>query len=281
MGHHYVPIRYLSGFARNSRLSVFEKPLGRVFRSQPSSIANEKGLYTEELESQLNNQIEQPANWVLDKISKRGKLDRAEQEALALYIVTMWKRVPNARSRVMGSVPEVVDEVTDELIRDINNLKAQDEITDERREWLLSEAARVREKLKIEPPPQTWWQTIVPEQSVKIAEVMLRMNWAFITDATGNVLTSDNPVYFFPWAGIGRAESELVFPVDQSTVLLATHEAFPTCTYFTGKGIALREINRRIVGNAERQVFASSSFDWVPKLIRNGGGPRTRLRVRG
>lgn len=105
------------------------------------------------------------------------------------------------------------------------------------------------------------------------------MNWALLMDPNGDVLTSDNPVYFFPWAGIGRSESELVFPVDRHTALLATHERFPTGTYFKGKGVALREINRRTVGNAERRIIAASKFDWLPRLVENGGGPRTFLRV--
>lgn len=121
----------------------------------------------------------------------------------------------------------------------------------------------------------------MPKESDLVAEGMLKMNWALVLDPSGQVLTCDNPGYFFPWAGIGRSESELVFPIDQHTVLLGTHEAFPTFSYIEGKAIALREMNRRTIGNAKRYVFAANFFDWVPKAIKNGGGPRIRLRVKG
>ena len=95
------------------------------------------------------------------------------------------------------------------------------------------------------------------------------------------VLTSDNPVYFFPWAGLSRPESELIFPIDQYTAMLATNESFPTATYFNGNGVALREINRRTMTNTNRHLITSQPLDWIPKLIANGDGPRRWLRVLG
>lgn len=281
MGHHYVPVRYLSGFTRGDRLWVFEKPSGRVFKSQPDAIANERELYTNELEGRLNTTIEQPANFVLAKIGKREPLDQRDRESLAVYVVSMWKRGRVGRTRVMDLVPETVDEITNNLEGDLHELKGRLALSNDRYFNLLSQTGHAREKLKANPPPETWWDFLDPSKSREVVDVLLQMNWAFLTDPRGEVLTSDNPVYFFPWAGIGRPESELVFPIDRHTAMLATHERFATCTYFLGKGVALREINRRTVGNADRHVIAAERLDWPSKVILNGGGPSKRLRVLG
>ena len=279
MGHHFVPIRYLRGFSRDDRLWVYEKASRRAFKSQPDSIANERELYTDELEAKLNNSIEQPANRVLERIGKREALTLADREALAIYIVTMWKRGRVGRSRVMDLMPEKVDEVTDELERAIHALKGRGVLPNERYFDLLAQTARARSKLKANPPLKAWWDLLEPEKSGRMVSAVLQMNWAFLTDPRGEVLTSDNPVYFFPWAGVGRPESELVFPIDQHTVMLATNEDFPTGKYFLGKGVALREVNRRTMTGADRHIVAAQRLDWVPKLIANGDGPRRWLRV--
>jgi hypothetical protein len=281
MGHHFVPIYYLSGFTRNERLWVYDKTTRNVFKSQPDAIANERELYTEELEGLLNNSIEQPANRVLGKIRGRESLSADDREALAVYIVTLWKRGPVGRARVMEQIPDTVREITDDLERQIHELKGREILTNERYFNLLSQTVKARQKLMTNPPIETWWSLLAPSTSRNVVNALLKMNWAFLSDPRGEVLTSDNPVYFFPWAGLSRPGSELIFPIDQHTAMLATNESFPTGTYFSGNGAALREINRRTMTNTDRHLIASQPLDWIPRLIANGDGPRRRLRVLG
>ena len=281
MGHHFVPIYYLSGFTRDERLWVYDKATRKAFKSQPDAIANERGLYTEELEGLLNNGIEQPANRVLGKVRRREPLSVDDREALAVYIVTLWRRGPVGRARVMEQIPDTVREITDDLERQIHELKGREILTNERYFNLLSQTVKARQKLMTNPPIETWWGLLEPSTSRNVVNALLTMNWAFLSDPRGEVLTSDNPVYFFPWAGLSRPESELIFPIDQHTAMLATNESFPTGTYFNGNGVALREINRRTMTNTDRHLIASQPLDWIPKLIANGDGPRRRLRVLG
>lgn len=281
MGHHFVPIYYLSGFTRDERLWVYDKATRKAFKSQPEAIANERNLYTEELEALLNNSIEQPANRALGKIRMRESLSVDDREALAVYIVTLWKRGPIGRSRVMEKIPKTVNEITDDLEKQIHELKGREILTNERYFNLLSQTVKARQKLMADPPIETWWGLLEPSTSRNVVDVLLTMNWAFLIDPRGEVLTSDNPVYFFPWAGLSRPESELIFPIDQYTAMLATNESFPTGTYFNGNGVALREINRRTMTNTDRHLISSQALDWIPKLIANGDGPRRWLRVLG
>ena len=50
MGHHYVPRFYLRGFAHDERIWAYDKESGRHFPTQVKSIANETGMYSDDLE---------------------------------------------------------------------------------------------------------------------------------------------------------------------------------------------------------------------------------------
>lgn len=281
MGHHYVPRRYLSGFAVNERLAIFKKDTGQVFRGQPATIANERELYGEKLENHLSKAIEAPSHEVFDKIAARAPLTSRDREILANYIVTAWKRVPAARARVMNQLPQTIERTIDRRSDEVRQFDdGDDEQLKGRATEVLSELARVRAKLLADPPVDIWRDIVVPERTPMMVEALLSMNWAFLTDSNGTVLSSDNPVYFFPWAGVGREESELVFPVNQNVAMLASREKFQSNRYFEARPAALREINRRTVHNADRQVYARTAFEWVPRLIAKNAGPQHRLWVR-
>lgn len=279
MGHHYLPKRYLRGFTRDDRLFVFEKPGGRSFKSSPESVANERELYTEELESRLNNEVEQPAAEVFHKIALRQAISRADKETLSLYMAMAWKRVPAARARVNAALPGATEEVIDELVNEVGVLAGRGAIDTNRYARLLVDLERARESLLNDPPPEAWHYTIDIEQSRRNAEVVAGMRWALLMDTSASVVTCDNPVYFFPWAGVARPESELVFPINASTVLFANHEGFKDCSYLKGSPMALKEFNRRLIHNAERHVFAPSAHEWVSKLMVKNVGVTTRISV--
>ena len=57
-------------------------------------------MYSDELESHLATQVEDPAKPAISKLRARERLSTEESLALAKYIVVLWKRVPKARERV-------------------------------------------------------------------------------------------------------------------------------------------------------------------------------------
>lgn len=115
MGQHYVPQFYLRGFAEGNTIWVHDKVACRSFASQPKAIANENKIYPDDLEAHLANEIETPANSVIHKTRNREALTEGDRLSLARYVVMLWKRVPEARSRVAARLPEVAASVRQEI----------------------------------------------------------------------------------------------------------------------------------------------------------------------
>ena len=110
MGDRYIPQHYLKGFAQNGgkRIWVYDKKDGRSFPTQVKSIANETGFYSPDTELYLANEIEGPANSVLDKIRERHPLSDNDNSVLADYMVVMIKRVPQGKMLFRERAPAFV-----------------------------------------------------------------------------------------------------------------------------------------------------------------------------
>jgi hypothetical protein len=61
MGKHYIPQFLLRGFTHEGRLHVFDKAKVQWFRSQPKSVANERDLWPDEVETFITEEVEGPA----------------------------------------------------------------------------------------------------------------------------------------------------------------------------------------------------------------------------
>jgi hypothetical protein len=111
VGHHYVPKKYLRGFAHPScpnALWQFDKKT-HSFSEQPASIARiaqQRLFYDADTERMLNESVEAPGNRVLDKL-RSGDLSLEDEERvyLSVYIATMLKRVPHHRAKTRAMVP--------------------------------------------------------------------------------------------------------------------------------------------------------------------------------
>ena len=93
MGHHYLPQFYLQGFTKEGLIWVHDRVEGKSFRTQPKVVANENGMYGDEMESYLANHVETPTMAALEKVRNLIKINENERIALAKYIITLWKRV--------------------------------------------------------------------------------------------------------------------------------------------------------------------------------------------
>src|SRR4051812_12008884 len=113
MGHHYLPQRLLRGFAHETKfIWMLDKRGGQAPRSLPiSRVANEPGMYTDDLEGRLNNEIEQPFNAVLDHLGQQLVLRPHDIEPLCRYVVALHRRVPLGRERSRRAFPDVSERV--------------------------------------------------------------------------------------------------------------------------------------------------------------------------
>lgn len=277
MGHHYVPQFYLRAFSDKSSIWAYDKSARRHFKTNVKAIANENGMYSEELENRLAGTVEDPANPVLAKINRRLVIDSEERSRLANYIVVMWKRVPRARERVMDILPKAALDVGDRLNRELDELEQQmpgssHKIADLKR--------RVDESLKEQienPAAELWHGNVESSSSPRVVEALLSMNWTFLYSERMQYLTSDNPVFFFEEEGIGRPTSELSFPVSSSVTLVANRGASRGMQFIPANPQVVRALNRRTATNSTRFVYACRDESWIPPFVTKLASAHTRI----
>jgi hypothetical protein len=278
MGLHFVPRFYLSGFATTDAIWAYDKKAERAFPTRVKSIANETSMYSDEVESYLANDIEHPALPAITRIRARQPLSENQRAALAKYIIALWKRVPKARTRVLNSIPQVADEVEQELNAGIQRLVDQDPSLTERAAARRLEIAAAIEREKAAPDPKIWQQSLQSPTDHKVVDALLSMNWLFLSSSE-QFLTSDNPVFFFEHEGIGKPTSELSVPLSSSVALWATRAPCRNMQYYPIARPALREVNRRTVYNAVRFAYARTNEPWILPFTLKKDKRLTRLSL--
>lgn len=277
MGHHYVPQFYLRGFTEGDRLWVHDRQARRSFLSQPKAVANENSLYTDELEQHLANEVEGPAKSAIEAIRKLATPTRSEREALARYVVSLWKRVPEGRARVVANVPQVAESIRREYTQQLREAAVSAAVPGERANARQNEMNAALDKFVREPPPELWHHNLGRDSSPNVVESLLSMNWRFLFTEGAQLLTSDNPVFFFLHEGIGARSSELTLPLSSSVALWANRNTLTGPTFIEARPAAVRELNRRTAQNATRFVYSRREESWILPFVCKGAYVLNRL----
>lgn len=277
MGHHYVPQFYLRGFAPDGRIWAHDRERQLSFQSSVKGVANENGMYSEEIESFLAQEIEGPTISALTKIRGREKISDDERTALARYIVLLSKRVPDGRERAMQIVPEVADQILQEITDELDAAAAANPEFADRATRLKARVAKAVAEQKNNPSPALWYSSFSSVSGVRLVEALLSMNWVFMSNTQLQFLTSDNPVFFFRSEGIGGPKAELSVPLSASIALWATRSSVPPGEFLTVTRSAVREVNRRTAHNSTRLVYSAANEPWVLPFVNKGNWQLTRL----
>ncbi len=281
MGHHYVPRHYLRGFAPDlgHHLWAYDRAEKRKFQTQVKNLAQETKFYSEELETQLANEVEGPANAVIDKIRAKAKIDANEKRNLAKYLVAQWRRVPKGFQRFKRNLPKISDEVGRSVLNRIDELIKSEPDFKEIGEKRKADVIKILLGYENNPPVEIWHRAISQDMYVESIGKMAQMTWTFIS-CTGKdfFLTSDNPVFFFSNEGIGNKTSELSFPISSDIALWATHRADLSEGFVSASPDAIREINRRTVSNSTRFVFSGRDEGWILPFVTKNSWRLNRIR---
>jgi len=272
MGHHFVPQRYLRNFEDPKKpgyVWVHDKRGGKARLASIAKLAQSKAFYTPETESLLARMVEQPGNRVIQKLVTNTEITVEERLQVALYIGVMLKRVPTHRRRssemIPGVLKETVDEIRQQLKEMANDLQADPAILT-KRELELDAAER---KFPVHPPAEMLRQIREPWPSKNIVELLFRMTWRIlISSGPTFFVTSDNPAFFFQSYGLGRKESELSFPLSGKYCLHGSWQRAPSgLIFFRAEQPLVKQINLRLVSQAERLVFYHQSTEWIASLF--------------
>jgi hypothetical protein len=277
MGQHYIPQYYLKGFSdspTSSNIWVYEKGSNQIFRRPINRVASENYRWPKSTEQYLANQVEAPANIVLDKIRNRQPITQGDKDVFSAYMVVMLQRVPRGLERARALAPAIAEQIFDSLRGDILKLITEHPSKKSVLQNRLQELPSLKSKYESDFPMEVWYQNLKPDALPRLRVVLPAMTWTFLTsDKRQPFLTNDNPVFFFESLGIGRPESEITFPISSTIALWATWRTNLVEGYSTAKDVIIRETNRRIASGATRYVYYSIKAPWVVSLI-NKRNPR-------
>ncbi|MDT8420101.1 MAG: DUF4238 domain-containing protein [Desulfuromonadales bacterium] len=273
MGHHYVPQYYLRGFSPGfgQKLWVYDKQQEQPFSSHVKSVANICKFYSDELESHLAEKVEDPANFVLDKIRKKTEISKNDKVTLAEYIAVLWKRVPEGKVRFINSAPQIAERLQTEINEGIDELVKKESHLFDLGEKRKNEVESVIQRFSENPPDDIWHQVIPAGSTPNMIDALSEMTWRyFVHDEKPVFLTCDNPVFFFSGIGIGKSNSELSFPISSNITLQATRNPEHAEGYFPANKQVVMELNRRTAHNATRFCFHALKEDWVLPFLNKG-----------
>jgi len=271
VGQHYIPQYYLQGFTEStdsSNIWVYEKGSTRKFSTSIKSIANENNRWPKSVEEYLADQIETPANLVLDRIRNRQPISQSDMDTLAAYMVIMLQRVPKGLERTKAKAPEVLDKVFNDVKAEITRLISEHPSKEAILQKRLQELPSLKLKYENDFPIEVWYQNLKPDALPQIRTILPTMTWVFFTsDKKQPFLTNDNPLFFFEGLGIGRPESEITFPISSTITLWATWHKNVREGYISAKDHIIREFNRRTTSAATKYVYYSEEAQWVVNLV--------------
>ncbi|MCX5846462.1 MAG: DUF4238 domain-containing protein [Deltaproteobacteria bacterium] len=280
MGHHYLPQYYLKGFteSEDNMLWAYEKGTGTKFNTQIKGLANITNFYSEDIEQYLANDIEGPANTVLDKIRSRHQINDDDKYIFAEYMAVMWKRVPRAKEDLKKMAPRLADGIAKKMSADLGNILDD---KPEKAEFLEKRKREIDDILAtyaVDPPKEIWLENIPPERTPRIVETIKAMTWVFWEfDQQPVFLTCDNPVFYFTGMGVGRRDSEISFPISSHVVLWATWRIDLPRNFIQASTQVVKEMNRRTVHNASRYVFHSRDERWIIPFIKKKNWKLNRI----
>jgi hypothetical protein len=284
MGLHYVPRKYLEGFCEpgsDRMLWQYDKQRDCFARVSINTAANEAGFYPPEVEMQLANDVEAPANRVIGKLRVGHAASSKERAHLSFYIATMLKRVPASRKLGRDLLPnalqEIVQEVKDLIVRMGNDCLIDSNVQARR----LAEADEAAKKLSKQPPPEALKSINSPWPSEEMIASIYIMTWRFMTTSGPSYfLTSDNPVFFFRCFGLKGDEAELVFPISSDLLLHGCWQPSRPNEkqLFKAPQQLVKEFNRRIANAATRFVFFRQHAEWIRTVAQKTDPYLSKIR---
>jgi hypothetical protein len=268
MGQHTLPQYYLHGFAqpKKEKLWMYEKGKEHPLLLPIRGIAQENKLYGN-VESYLAEEIENPANNVLKKISCRDSVSADDKKALSKYIFVFTKRVPAAFKRFQNSAPKIAKDNMDELDRYLRDYEAKNPDRAGHCNKIRKNAQRIMDDL-VKNPSKEVWAGAIQSNNGNAQEFLNQMTWTFYVCKDPDIfITSDNPVFIHRSIGVRPKHSDMSFPILKNISLLASWQNLRDQQYLEATSQQIKELNRRTAYNATRFVYSPVEKDWITDLL--------------
>jgi hypothetical protein len=282
MGKHYVPRAHLRRFQAENNpgfVWMYDKKTGRFAEASVSKVAQEADFYSQEVEIALAEVVEAPGNACIDKLLRQERLDNAERTQLSLYMMTMATRGPRQRRKSLEHAPEALESVISDTRKEIEDWIQESPDDVERAQSRLKELDAVHERFSKELPQQVLDQIHTPFWSERTVDCLHNMAWHILpAPPSMYFVTSDTPAHFFEGLGVGNPDSEFTFPISTSFALIGEHRRSWGTTFEKPHAQFAKEVNRRVLANAERFVFSPRPDGWIETVARKTSPFLSQLR---
>lgn len=270
--NHYVPAYYLSGFTDpvTGNIFMYFKATNEVVRTTVRSVANQLHYWSDQTEEYLANQVENPANPVLDKIKSLQPITQQDRWLLSRYIIAMLKRVPEGRRRILSRSPTEMRETMDRSKAELEAKRETDPSKADRIDNIIEQIDSLPPGFFDKLPKEVWEEIISPERTRKSLTVLHNMRWIFLTaPKERGFVASDNPVVYTTATGVRPPAGELVFPISQKVALWASwNREWREGGYYSARKEIVDKINYWVVYSATGYVFYSKDKNWVVEFIK-------------
>jgi hypothetical protein len=249
-------------------LFIFQKEGQGFFETQIKNIANEKGLYSDELEAILANDIEKSANPVLQKLREFQSITQEEKIQFSRYVYSMWLRVPKHLNWTIEKSPMIIGKTFSGFEAQLKELAIlhpdKESIIAQRIEQLHN----IQENETNEIARKMWLKNIPVGIDRPPVKTLADMDWCFLESTNESFfITSDNPLFFFEDIGIGNKTSEVTFPISKNLVLWAKWNMNIQPGFHIARTQFVKEVNRRTIKNSLKYVFSPNEAEWISTLM--------------
>jgi hypothetical protein len=281
MGKHYVPQFYLKGFSvagEPSSIWLYDKHTGRVALAAIDKVAQQVAFYPDEVEEWLTEEIEKPANAVLDKMRRRVTIAPDDKRHLCDYMAVMLTRVPKGRERIKAHFPQAMENVFRRTEAQLaRRMSERPDLAPQLERMLLAlkvwraeyeRLVRQRAERHFARPP-LWPQP---------CSALNTMTWRILVcDGGSTLITSDNPVFYFERWGFASRNSEVSFPISKDVALWAGWTKGRDMSYCQARKQDFMEFNCRTASAAMRFLFGPVKENWVLRVAKKARPSLGRL----
>lgn len=286
MGDHYLPRHLLNGFAkpanqpkRSAAIFRYEVPSAGVAQNLTvATVANETGMYGD-MEPVLQSEIEQPANPIIETLRRyQGPVSAADHSALARYVLTAIRRVPDGRARSIASLPGVAASVRQSYAEQLDQHRQFPDRV-ELADAFEKKLDAALQKVLSEPAQWLWQKTLLPEQFERTIRMLSAMTWFVHAAPPGKqLLIGDMPVIRDHRVGLTDKNAVWLMPISFDRLLSVSYQRATTLKKMLPAS-AIRNHNANTIAQASRFIFSRDAEAWITKAIqketqsRHAAGP--------
>jgi hypothetical protein len=279
--HHFIPKFYQKGFADDSsnRIWVYEE--GRTprlcsLRKTGMKIAlygftTPQGNFDSQTIEAALSLLETNTAPVIKKLEKGDEITDSERAHLAKFVSVLFRRTPKHKEKAIKMAEEMMPEFFEEhseewLYERIKEKTGSIDETNRIFEVQKEELRNIRERYLQKVPD--WLFPINIFRDSIFEQVLLKMDWGYFRSSpTIEFLTCDNPVAFSQGTGLKHKEAVIMCPLTKTLFLQAMWLSTYKGSFVNLRDTDVRRLNKYIVQNAHKRVYASYRSSKIEKFV--------------